>query len=454
MSRVRSGADWLSVRDPGWGRAQMGWRTLVGLVAGMATGYFTAPAVGLPAMLGLLFGGLLGLLTGMIVAGAPAGELARHLAWYLPAFALAQLLGVWLAPHKAAGLALIVVVVFLQAYLSRFGHDGHSFGVALFAFYLVGLQAPISLQVYPRALAIAAASVAAVFLARAMLCRHRPVRDLRRTQRAFQAACRRAAASAAAVLQGRDRASRQLRRDLARVNTVALVFDGRLSGDGVSGATPDDEQGRILSHRLDRFRRRRRGGRCVQDRRQLRKRGQKRVVGAPMGDKRGAGNERGDHRLGRRHRALEAGAERQHRTRLARKRRCLVIDEGDCHRALILRRALHGDDIGALARLRDGDCDCALKLERRVVERGDRGPERSASKPKLKLDQVLEIKGRVIGTAAGDRCDKGWLARPQIRRQLSGEGRIGGQLAPHDGAGLRDLRGHERLAHRGAPSVR
>jgi hypothetical protein len=235
MSRVRSGADWLSVRDPRLGRAQMGWRTLVGLVAGMATGYLVAPAVGLPALLGLLFGGLLGLLTGMIVAGAPAGELARHLAWYLPAFALAQLLGVWLAPHKAAGLALIVLVVFLQAYLSRFGHDGHSFGVALFAFYLVGLQAPISLQVYPRALAIAAASVAAVFLARAMLCRRRPVRDLRRTQRAFQAACRRAAASAAGVLQGRDRASRQLHRDLARVNTVALVFDGRLGGHGVDG---------------------------------------------------------------------------------------------------------------------------------------------------------------------------------------------------------------------------
>jgi hypothetical protein len=146
----------------------MGWRTLVGLVAGLAVGYLVAPALGLPALLGLLFGGLLGLLTGMVVADAPAGELARHLAWYLPAFALTQLLGVWLAPHKAAGLALLVVVVFLQGYLSRFGHDGHSFGVALFAFYLVGLLAPISLQAYPRALAVAAVAVAAVFLARAV----------------------------------------------------------------------------------------------------------------------------------------------------------------------------------------------------------------------------------------------------------------------------------------------
>ena len=40
---------------------------------------------------------------------------------------------------------------------------------------------------------------------------------------------------AAGALQGRDWASRQLRRDLARVNTVALVFDGRLGGDHVDG---------------------------------------------------------------------------------------------------------------------------------------------------------------------------------------------------------------------------
>jgi uncharacterized membrane protein YgaE (UPF0421/DUF939 family) len=232
---ARSVADWFSVRDPGWGRAQMARRTLVGLVAGMAAGYFVARALGLPVVLGLVFGGLFGLLPGMVVADAPAGELARHLAWYLPPFALTQLISIWLAPHKAAGLALIVVAAFLQAYLPRFGHYGHSFGIALFAFYLSGLLAPISLQVYPRFLAVAAAAVAAIFLARAVLCWYRPVRDLCRTQQAFQAACRQAAASAAGVLQGRDRASWQLHRDLGRVNTVALVFDGRLGRGGVDG---------------------------------------------------------------------------------------------------------------------------------------------------------------------------------------------------------------------------
>jgi hypothetical protein len=48
----------------------MGWRTLVGLVAGLAAGYFVAPALGLPALLGLVFGGLLGLLPGLLVGDA------------------------------------------------------------------------------------------------------------------------------------------------------------------------------------------------------------------------------------------------------------------------------------------------------------------------------------------------------------------------------------------------
>ena len=129
-------------------------------------------------------------------------------------------------------------------------------------------------------------------------------------------------------------------------------------------------------------------------------------------DERGAGDERGDHRLGRRDRALEAGAERQNRIRLARERRVFVVDEGDRQRALILRRPLHGEDVGASTRLRNGDRDRALELERRMIERGDRGPERSAGKPKLKLDEVLEIKRRMIGAAARDRRDEGRLQRP------------------------------------------
>ena len=60
----------------------------------------------------------------------------------------------------------------------------------------------------------------------------------------------------------------------------------------------------------------------------------------------------------------------------------------------------------------------------------------------------------MIGAAPGDRGDELRLARPQIRRHFRGRRCVGGQLAADDRAGLGYFRGHERLAHRVAPSDR
>ena len=60
----------------------------------------------------------------------------------------------------------------------------------------------------------------------------------------------------------------------------------------------------------------------------------------------------------------------------------------------------------------------------------------------------------MIRAAPGDRGDELRLARPQIRRDFHGRRGVGGQLAADDRAGLGYFRGHERLAHRVAPSDR
>ena len=52
----------------------------------------------------------------------------------------------------------------------------------------------------------------------------------------------------------------------------------------------------------------------------------------PMRDERNAGDERGDHRLGRGDRALGAGAQRQHGVGVAGERRVLVVDQRDRRR--------------------------------------------------------------------------------------------------------------------------
>ena len=146
MSRVRSVPDWFRVRDPGWGRLRMARRTLVSLIAGMAAGYAGALALGQPILLGLIVDTLLGELSGMAVPDASIGELARDIAWYVPPFAVALLVAILLRSHVAVGFSLLVVVMFLQVYLARFGHIGQRFGTVLFAFYIVGLTTPFSLQ--------------------------------------------------------------------------------------------------------------------------------------------------------------------------------------------------------------------------------------------------------------------------------------------------------------------
>jgi uncharacterized membrane protein YccC len=234
-TRLRTVADWFVISDPGWGRAQMGWRTLVSFVAGMAAGYGAAKGLGLPQFLGIVFGGVIGFISGLQVPDGPLRVVAGDISWFVPPFAAGLLLSIGLAPHRAAGLSLIVVIVFVGACLDRFGHRGHFFGTMVFAVYLLGLSAPVPLSLYLRSLVVAIAAVAGCILVRFALCWYSPVRDLRQTRRAWQATCRRLAASAQGIVLGSEPAARRWRRNLDRVNTMALVLDGRLAHKSLDG---------------------------------------------------------------------------------------------------------------------------------------------------------------------------------------------------------------------------
>ena len=248
-TRLRSLADWLIVSDPGWGRARMGWRTMVSLIAGLTVGYGLALALGQSTLLGMTAGGVLALVSGLVVPDAPLSKLAPSIGWLAVPNSAALILGLWLAPHRAVGLSLLILFVFLQFYLERYGRVGLQSGVMMGAGYLNGLLVPIPIHLYPRFVVIIVAAAVACILARAVLCWHSPTWDLRQARRAFQASCRRAAGSAAEVLQARvrdDRAARRLRRDLDRVNTAALVFDGRLGPASVDGPIAEHLHRRVF----------------------------------------------------------------------------------------------------------------------------------------------------------------------------------------------------------------
>src|ERR1700676_5176559 len=86
------------------------------------------------------------------------------------------------------------------------------------------------------------------------------------------------------------------------------------------------------------------------------------------------------------------------------------IDDGDSERACPLRRLLQGDDVRTLAGLRDGDTDCIPDREFRAIDRNDGSPDRAARNAMKDLDEILEIAGRMIGTAARrSQNDRRWL---------------------------------------------
>lgn len=241
--------DRLIVRDPGWAKAHMGWRTLLSLIAGMAAADGVARALGVPGILGPSAGALIGFISGVQVPDQPTRKLAVTLAWFAPAFAVGLAGGMLLYPHHALGLVLLVVVLALSVYLDRFGHRGHHVGTILFVSYLIGLLSPIPHTVYPRVVLAAVAAVVAVTVVRVLFCRLSPRRSIRQTRRALEIAAGRAAGSVADVLdaRGRDpRATRRLQRDLSTLNTLALTFDGRLAHPVVDGRLAEQVHRRMF----------------------------------------------------------------------------------------------------------------------------------------------------------------------------------------------------------------
>ena len=221
----------------------MAWRMLVSLIVALATSYYLAGRLGQPILLGMAGGGVLGLISSFMVGDVPVAQMAARVGWHVVPYAAGVGLGLFLGADRPLGLTVIVLVIFLQFYLDRFGPYGHLFGVMLFASYLLGfLYQPPGLRAYADLVIIGAASASACIIGRALLCWHNPARDIRQTGRAYRAASRRAAARLAQYLESgcTPRSGRRLDRALDHVNTVALAFDGRLASPLIDGCVAED----------------------------------------------------------------------------------------------------------------------------------------------------------------------------------------------------------------------
>ena len=139
---ARSVRDRFLASDPGWGRAQAARRMLVSLIVAFATSYYVASRLGQPVLLAMAGGGVLGLISSVMVADAPIVQMGARVGWHVIPYAAGVGLGLFLGADRPLGLTVIVLVIFLQFYLDRFGPYGHLFGVMLFASYLIGLTQP------------------------------------------------------------------------------------------------------------------------------------------------------------------------------------------------------------------------------------------------------------------------------------------------------------------------
>ncbi|MEU6118194.1 FUSC family protein [Streptomyces sp. NPDC047117] len=240
--------DWVLAADPGLGQLQAGWRTLVAMVTGLATGYGMSVALGLPAMLGMMAGGMMGLMSAFAVAENTWQRLTRAILWMPLPFSAALPLAAWLHQYRVVELTIMVAALAVTFFLARFGTLALLGGMLLFNAFMVGMMANVPLNLCGEMFLVALVSAVAILLTRLALCYPMPREDLLRTQRAFVVEARRVADAATDALDpdaDHEVAVKRMRRSLRRLNVTTVTIDGRLAQPEVA-ADPDTAE---LLHR-------------------------------------------------------------------------------------------------------------------------------------------------------------------------------------------------------------
>lgn len=228
--------------DIGLVKLLAGGRVLFCVPVGMAAGYAIAGLFGLPTVVGLMLGALPAFLTCFVVVDEKASRVAARSAALLVPFVLALFCSIALREFRVLELVLIVLLLFVQFYSSRFGVWAGDFGAGLFAAYLCGLLLPLPLASFPALALIFASSMAATVAIRWIVFHPNAYRSLTRARRAFLGRQTRVLEASVSMLGGvgggaaasGDLATLQRRR--RQSHEAALIADGLLAKPG-SGPT-------------------------------------------------------------------------------------------------------------------------------------------------------------------------------------------------------------------------
>lgn len=225
------------MNDIGLVKMMAGGRVLFCVPAGMAAGYFIAGMFGLPSVVGLMMGALPPFLTCFAVVDEKASRVATRSAALLVPSLLALFGSIALREFRVLELVLIVLMLFVQFYASRFGVWAGDFGAGLFAAYLCGLLLPLPLTSFPALALVFVVSMAATIVVRSAIFHPNAYRSLTRARRAFLGRQTRVLEAAVELLEtGSTRSAAALDRRRSQSHEAAMITDGLLAKPG-SGTT-------------------------------------------------------------------------------------------------------------------------------------------------------------------------------------------------------------------------
>ena len=201
-----------------------------------------------------------------------------------------------------------------------------------------------------------------------------------------------------------------------------LEFQRRLAGDGERGAAAEDEERFMPVRRFAK-----RAPVAIARRLELTGEGGQRAAQAivldALGKQREAGNDGIHEGLGGGDAAFGSRKDVDDLVAGCRQRRVGGIGQGNGKCTAFPCRLRHLHDVGALARLRNGDAGGAIELQPRAEDRGDGRAERSDGNAGGKFGRVFQIVRGMVGRAARHRRDQ---SRILVAQPPAGSGDRGG----------------------------
>jgi uncharacterized membrane protein YccC len=182
-------------------------------------------------VIAMLLGGVVALNTAVSVNDSTIARQSVTLVYIGVITSATLTLGLWIGPHRVPALVGMVVLLVIGAFARRFGPRGSISGILMFLGYFFGyfLSSEVRLGQVGWLVAEIWLAVAVGAVVRTLIFRPEPDRAVQRAIRSYRARSQKIFLLAVELFDApSERARRELRRQLIRLNEAALIVEGQL----------------------------------------------------------------------------------------------------------------------------------------------------------------------------------------------------------------------------------